>query len=330
MHQFFPDKVRTTLIFYEGQNMRKQEVVVPVVFALHDSTGKYWLNTAVAICSVAMHSSVPVQFFVMHDDTLTNQAKHRLTEICRKFNCTLNLMKVKVPDRINVDNFGKFSVASIFRLLIPQAFKSFNQVVYLDSDLVFNGLDIATLILSGAKSDKPLAGVVDPYIAIPKSQQIELTNLGLDPAAYINSGVLVIRPSSMPENLLEEFEKFQKIYGSTIHPDQDFLNVVCKGKINHLIDSFNFQACLMNNSLFKDLDHYQKKIVHYAGSLKPLDGTFAPGFLPFWMHAALIPEIALHIKQKNEFRYAFPAIEDPHSMVRKILKPQPKVLKVAN
>jgi lipopolysaccharide biosynthesis glycosyltransferase len=116
-----------------------------------------------------------------------------------------------VPDRINVDNYGKFSVASIFRLLIPQAFKSFNQVVYLDSDLVFNGLDIATLILSGAKSDKPLAGVVDPYIAIPKSQQLELSKLGLDPAAYINSGVLIIRPSSMPENLLEEFEKFQKI-----------------------------------------------------------------------------------------------------------------------
>lgn len=305
--------------------LNSQKSSIPVVFALHDESGNYWVNTAVALCSVAMHASKPAHFFLMHDNTLSDQARDRLANISQKFGCSLTFMKIEVPSNLTSQIYGHFSVASLFRLLIPQAFKSFDRVIYLDSDLVCNHLDIATLMNASEVNSLPLSAVIDPYIGIPKPEQEDLMRLGLDASHYINSGVLVFRPKLISQNLIAEFISFQAKVGKTIHPDQDFLNVFFKGRIEFLSEQFNHQACLMNNSLFQDLSQYRQKIVHFAGNLKPLNGTLAPGFLPFWMHAGLVPEVAILVNTKNQFRYAFPTLNEPNSLVRKVLKPQPRI-----
>ena len=161
-------------------------------------------------------------------------------------------------------------------------------MVYLDSDLVLHGVDVQELFTSAG--DAPIAAVLDPYIGRPQKHRTQLAELGLDPAAYFNSGVLVMRPKELPQDLIARFIDFCKQNPVLSHPDQDFLNLQFKDRWKMLPSRFNHQACAFDRSLFQPISSYRDKVIHYAGKLKPLQGAMAPAFVPFWMYAQAVPQ----------------------------------------
>lgn len=261
-----------------------------LIFCIHDKSGEYWPNLAVALKSVLTYASSHLQIWVLYDKALPAKALILLEAICANYNVSVTFANIKLPSNLAEANYGAFSPASIFRLGIPKLFKDYERVVYLDCDLIFHGLDIAELISTAG--DAPLAAVVDPYIGRPQKHRDQLAALGLDPSQYFNSGVLVMRPKELPHDLINQFQSFAKQHPVVSHPDQDFLNIMFKGKWKPLEQRFNHQACAFDRSLFQPISSYQGKVIHYAGKVKPLQGALAPGFIPFWMYAHAIPDAA--------------------------------------
>jgi lipopolysaccharide biosynthesis glycosyltransferase/predicted O-methyltransferase YrrM len=284
---------------------------LPVVFALHDATGSYWLNTAVAITSVAEYATKPVDIHVLHDDSMPRSAKERLAQIGRDKQVPVSFIPVRLPAGFDVRRLRQFSPASLFRLLIPKLFSDQELVIYLDSDLVVNGLDICELA-AAAPARAAISAVRDPHIAVAAAHAKELDRMGLDPATYFNSGVLALRPQLLGGDLLEAFVAFSEANPTAIHPDQDFLNSRFQGRIDLLDEKFNYQLGVHEQSIFKPLTDYRGKILHYAGKIKPLDGSIAPGLIPFWVHAHAVPEITQGILY-NPTRYLLPVDGDPTS-----------------
>lgn len=265
-------------------------MTTPLIFCIHDKSGEYWPNLAVALKSVLTYASSHLQIWVLYDKQLPAKALTLLEAICAHYKASLTFAHIKLPAYLARSNYGAFSPASIFRLGIPKLFKDYERVVYLDCDLIFHGLDITELL--AAAGNAALAAVADPYIGRPQKHREQLADLGLDPAHYFNSGVLVMRPKELPQDLIQQFQAFAKQHPVVSHPDQDFLNVVFKGQWKPLEQRFNTQACAFDNTLFAPVSSYHGKVIHYAGKVKPLQGALAPGFVPFWMYAHAIPDAA--------------------------------------
>jgi lipopolysaccharide biosynthesis glycosyltransferase len=140
-----------------------------------------------------------------------------------------------------------------------------------------------------------------------------LEKLQLNPERYINSGVLVMRPPLIGEDLLAAFDRFFQQHPDALHPDQDFLNLHFAGRAFELPSHFNQQVGLYDKTLFWPLAAYQQKIIHYAGKLKPLQGNLAPGFMVFWMYTPSVPEAA---QSQTHMRYVHPIGKEPHAVAR--------------
>lgn len=260
-----------------------------IVFSIHDAKGDYWPYLVVALKSVSTVNKLAT-ICLMHDDTLWDEARQVIESIASQNGTNIFFVKIKLPQKLTSINFGPFSPASIFRLGIPKIFKDFEQVIYLDCDLIFHGVSVEEIIK--AAGDAPLAAIQDPYIGRSNKHRDQLESLGLDASNYFNSGVLVMRPKLLPDDLIARFINFCKQHPVQSHPDQDFLNLQFKDQWKRLDARFNYQACAFDNSLFQPISSYYGKVIHYAGKVKPLHGSLAPAFIPFWMYAAGIPKVA--------------------------------------
>jgi lipopolysaccharide biosynthesis glycosyltransferase len=286
-----------------------------VVFALHDADGKYWLNTAVAIASVVRHASRPIRINIIHDKTLSDVAIRRLSHLVGQTRHELRFIDITLPNSIRRFNFRQFSVASIYRLAIPQIFADQDAVLYLDSDLVACGLDVVN-VMAGQLPDSPVSGVIDSFIGLHERTRVRLEHLRLDPQRYINSGVLLFRPKLLDKDLIDQFLRFESSHGPSIHPDQDFINYRFHDQIAYLETQYNFQLSPALGRMFLPLDQYLGKILHYAGKIKPLDMRIAPGLLPFWQYSADVPEIFIYYSQAV-FSYLYPVDGDSRRVIAK-------------
>lgn len=279
---------------------------LPVVFALHDASGAYWLNTAVAMSSLLRHARRPVAIHILHDDTVGAPARRRLSEIAAEIGpgTPLTFIPTVLPATIDLGLLGKFSPASLFRLMIPALFPDEDLVVYLDSDLVLNGVDVGE-IAAGAPADAPISAVMDPFVGRPDSHRKNFERLGLDPQRYFNSGVLALRPRLIGADLLAEFADFAGANPGVVHPDQDFLNARFKDAVHALPERFNSIIGLEDRRLVQPLAFYANRVLHYAGGLKPLSGAVSPAFIPFFAHAIAAPEIYCGTSYEAN-RYVFP------------------------
>ena len=125
-----------------------------------------------------------------------------------------------------------------YRWLIPEVLSKYDKVLYLDCDIAVTA-DVAKLY------DTPLG---DSYIAAANNfLRDNLINhvknrLGLPLDEYYNSGVLVINCKRWIENNIKnKCVECLKSYDKLACPDQDVLNVVCRGKVVRLDDRWNYQ-----------------------------------------------------------------------------------------
>lgn len=295
-------------------------MAVRIIFCISDDSGEYWPNLAVALKSVLTYASSQQQVWILYDKPLVPNAVSLLQDLGAQHKANLTFAHIKLPTFLAEANYGAFSPASIFRLGIPKLFRDHEQVVYLDCDLIFHGVDVAELV--SAAGDAPLAAVRDPYIGRPQKHRDQLATLGLNPSNYFNSGVLVMRPKELPDDLIARFMAFAKQHRVMSHPDQDFLNVEFKDKWLALPSRFNHQACAFDRSLFQPISSYTGKVIHYAGKVKPLQGALAPAFVPFWMYAQAIPDVA----RVFDLQPTALLEPDPHNsdgvLMRRIAQPQ--------
>ena len=167
-----------------------------------------------------------------------------------------------------------------YRFFIPALFPEYDKIIYLDCDIILNE-DIAKLFNVDLK-DNILAAVPEEVMSsVPLFGEYSEEFLDVPREKYFNSGILVINTKKYREFDIEGgFIDMLKKHKFEVAPDQDYLNVLCAGKVFYLDTGWNKTPIC--NPIFNDID---LKLIHFKLNYKPwfYDGVMYEKY--FWKYA---------------------------------------------
>lgn len=150
-----------------------------------------------------------------------------------------------------------YTVSIYFRLFIPSMFPEYDKAIYLDADIVV--LDDLSRMYETDLGANLLGAVPDAVISgIEEFVEYSEYAVGIDYRKYFNSGVLLMNLRQMRRCGVEaQFAHLlQKYAFPTICPDQDYLNVICRGRVLYLDGGWNKMSCDRNYPGKPRLVHY--------------------------------------------------------------------------
>ena len=189
-----------------------------------------------------------------------------------------------------------YSNAIYYRAYIPEMFPEYNRAIYLDCDIAVNG-DISELYNMDLKNNF-IAGAVCEVVRKNKIfSKYSRKFLGINTDDYINSGVLlmdceVLRKIKFEENF---FSLLNNLHVE-LCPDQDFINIICNGRILILNEAWNVE-CIKENKL----DENEVKIAHYNINQKPWLYDDIPYAGIFWKYAKRTLDYKKILAKKEQF-----------------------------
>lgn len=278
--------------------------VIPVVFATDQNYVPY---CGVAISSLIRNAcpDYSYEISVLYDRISTAgmiRLEHLSTDYA-KVRC------ICIHDHIanlKVMEYNHLTIASAYRLIIPDVLPAYEKILYLDSDIVVNA-DIAELYHMDIGDN--ILGAAHGYFKKDDDEFMykHITQtLGISVQNFFNAGILVMNTKAFRENNVKE-RCFSLLSQRTdlYFMDQCAMNIVCEGKVHFLPSEWNFEW----QYLFSTEEHELKPmdqlaIIHYDGIEKPWD---YPGQILadcFWAYArkTVFYEEILQISQIKSMR----------------------------
>jgi lipopolysaccharide biosynthesis glycosyltransferase len=269
----------TMKILDNKKNNGNEGLIIPVVFATDENYVPY--------CGVAISSLIKntnnintYEIFVLYD-ILSSLSIYRLESLSTE-NVTVNCCCVhEYITNLKVLEHNHLTIASAYRLVMPEIFPQYEKVIYLDSDIVVNA-DVAELYSINIGAN--ILGAVHGYY---KRDEIDFMynhiteTLGIDENNFFNAGVLIVNITEFKKNnVTQKCFKLLSERTDMYFMDQCALNIVCEGKVHILPKRWNhewlflFSADNPKLSLHRDeFDeaHNSPAIIHYDGIEKPWD-----------------------------------------------------------
>lgn len=270
---------------YNKSNYRALEEIIsknyiPIVYA---SDKSYLDITYISIKSIIKKigkDSVAI-INVLHDESVSHNDISRF-EVLQSENCIIDFYNMKDLYSTSKINISHTSIATYFRLEIPNIFPFFDKIIYLDSDTIIN-CDIYELY-SIDLNEYYAAGVK----AIAFDNISHKKRLGIDTSRYLNAGVLLLNNKKIIEDHI--YEKFLDLTKKEFScQDQDILNIAFNGKVLMLEKYFNFMPKYVSNYVNNLPTKSKIKIIHYADKVKPWNDQSTPYSDLFWDTARLTP-----------------------------------------
>lgn len=247
----------------------------PIVFA---TDVNYLVPTYVAISSLIRHIDKTmidnINIFILCSSDIDGKHKEYFKKLHKNIYfeqvCLKNLNLSKELDYI--------SIATYYRLLIPEKLKQYDKCLYLDSDILVTGditpliqMDMGDNFIVGCKNYFSKEYLTDFYRKRCKECGIE----SLD--NYVNAGVLLInikelRNANIADVMLKDVGKNTYTYN-----DQDIINKYCYDRIGLMSVKYNFMVQYLKRMdtisevLKEDLYEIVKEpvIIHYSTKKKP-------------------------------------------------------------
>ena len=197
------------------------------------------------------------------DITAQNQEvilKHATSNVSIDF---YDVQKMLAPVRDKLPEVFYYSLAAYYRFFIETAFPQYDKAIYLDCDVVLLN-DIAKLYDTDVSSC--LVGAVYEQNT---DRSPEFTNyveeiIGIPHNTYFNSGVMVMNLAEFRKDKVQE--KFlwmlSEYHFDSLAPDQEYLNVICHGKVKYLPTGWNKHS-------FPEPPEGELNLCHFALSNKP-------------------------------------------------------------
>lgn len=256
-------------IFNTGMNPFKKTKVVPVFVTITSDYAKY----AVAAISSLMRNSNPKRHYrviIMYDKLRLIDRWRLRNMVTRNVAIEFHKMKYNLYMQIIVRYCAKrtgsgdfFSNAVYYyRAFIARLFPQYDKGIYIDSDTILTS-DIGELYDIDL-GDKVIAARVDPKVAaVPEFVRYVEKALGVPAKEYVNSGVLLMDLKKLRKlhYITKMTDLIRKYDADLVAPDQDYLNVILKGKIKHLDREWNCQP--------EGEDPEGAKLLHFNLSKKP-------------------------------------------------------------
>lgn len=273
-------------IFNTGKSLLKRVEVVPVFYTISNDFAPY---VAVSIASLIKNSN-PNRYYrviILHDGMnfhnylkLRNLVTKNVEIQFHRISHNLYLRAIIKHCSRKTGSGDFFSSAIYFyRTFIARLYPQYARAIYIDSDTVVTG-DVAELFDLNI-GDNAVAALVDPKVVnIPVFSSYVEHALGVPPSEYVNSGVLLLNLKKLRKiKFLSRMVRIMDKYdASLVAPDQDYLNVICRGQIYHLDEKWNA-------SPIKTGAPKGAKIVHYNLFKKPWQCDGLDGEALFWKAA---------------------------------------------
>lgn len=269
-------------IFNTGLNPLKNSKVVPVFLTINNGYAPY---AAAAIHSLTQRvdKNRYYRVIILHDGLnwvnrirLRNLVTKNVAIQFKKISRNLYL-KAIIKYCSRQKGAGDFFSSAVYyyRFFIPRLFPIYNKCVYIDSDTILRG-DIGGLFDIDLENNA-VAAMVDPKVEVIKEFRDYVNNaVGVPHTEYTNSGVLVMDMKALRKMhyLSALVDTINKYDADLVAPDQDYMNVILRGKIKHLDPLWNSEPV---EDLSKDV-----KLVHFNLFNKPWHYKNVPQEKIFW------------------------------------------------
>ena len=270
-------------IFATGDPINKLTKVVPVFLTINNAYAPY---AAATIHSLEQKSdkSRYYRVIILHDGlSLKNRVRLRslvtknMAIQFRKISNSLYLRAV-IKYCAREKKAGDFFSAAVYyyRFFIPRLFPMYEKAVYIDSDTILRG-DIGELFDMELSEDEVIAAMPDPKVTvIDEFRDYVDKAVGVPHEEYVNDGVMLMDLKKMRKMhyLSTMVGLIEKYNADLVAPDQDYANVILKGKIRHFGAEWNAEPR-------EDLP-INTKLVHFNLFNKPWHYTDVPQEKIFW------------------------------------------------
>lgn len=308
-HQHYKIKELPTVVFLRtdpGQTITPafKQNNCAIAFSANDFYVPY---LATVLASIRNHSNVTYNYdlLVMEQDiSPANQARlQRIFAGCDNFSLRFIDITGFAHKFSHLFLRGHFTIETWFRLLLPELLPAYDQILYLDADLVAQD-DVAKIAttelgdnLLAACRDADTAGLYNGYVPEKKGYIDNVLQLQ-QPYDYFQAGVCVFNLKAFRQDFTTE--QLLELASSRDWEllDQDVLNVLCAGRVKFLDISWNVMYDW--NGIRKDgiisfapqnlrteylAAYAHPKIIHYAGPDKPWQDPAVDYGDVFWQEA---------------------------------------------
>ncbi len=201
-----------------------------------------------------------IKFYVI-DGGISAVNKHKLSYFEQKYTCKIIYIKPDLEKLRNCNTFkGDYiSLATYYRLLIPELIPDEDRVLYLDCDIVVR--KPLSDIFNKEFENNLVLGVVD----VSLKEHSERLNV----KKYVNGGVLLLNCKKMrEENSVEKIIDWINNNQEKIEcHDQDVINAVFNGRIEYIENIYNAQVKKLHDTIFSGIK--DPAIIHFISPKKP-------------------------------------------------------------
>ena len=240
--------------------------IIPVFFAVNDNYAPY-LGVAIKSMLENLNRKCFCKIHILITE-LSERHVELLKEVVAEYSRHASIVFVdvareckKMAGMFHMRDY--YSKETYFRFFISPLFPEYDKVVYLDCDIIVTG-DVSELYRQELGNNMVAAAVEEVVYVDDDLGFYSEKCLGVPWKEYFGAGILLINSKLFREEHVEEqFVELLKKYKFTVAQDQDYLNVICLGRVKLLNLGWNKTA--FENSDFDDV-YYENYFWKYAES----------------------------------------------------------------
>ena len=244
------------------------EDVIHIGFGLHDKDGHYSVWVGTAMQSIIDHTDSKLCFHILHDETVSEENKRKLQQVAHQKGDSIqfHFIDSSIFDDVK-ERLHRFTVGTMFRLMLPEMLPNLNKIIYLDADLFVNrdvkelwDIDVSNYFVAGVRDYGTCHHTFTPY---PVQEGI------VNRQNYINAGVLILNLDKIRSYGNMKNQSIQYLIDNPDSSlfDQDALNVIYKDSILLLEEKWNSFVLVLKS---KNVKKMENRIYHYVGDLLQL------------------------------------------------------------
>ena len=252
---------------------------VPIFFACDENYVPY---LDVAIISIIKNSSKNNNYEItILESNISKDSKKKILKHS-KGNIKINFYdanKVIEPIKEKLPNVFYYGLAAYFRLFIETAFPQYDKIIYLDCDVVLLN-DVAKLYKIELGDNLVAAAFEQNTNRDPMFTNYVKDIIGIPSDTYFNSGVMVMNLKEFRNyGVQNRFINMLTTYNfDSLAPDQEYLNVICHGRVKYLPTGWNKQS-------FPEAPEGDLNLCHFALANKPWHYKDTINSEYFWKYA---------------------------------------------
>ncbi len=269
--------------------------IIPIFFAVDDNYAPYLAVTLASLCSASSKKytyEINILIERLDDVHKKNLLGFSDTNINIKF-CDVTKKVDRLCSRLHLRDY--YTRTTYYRFFIPEMFPQYKKGIYLDSDIIITR-DVSEMY-NTYMGNNLVCAVNDEVITDVEvfSNYSEIV-LGVPANRYFNAGILVMNLAEMRKMHIEKvFADMLSKKTYSVAQDQDYLNVICLGRVKLLSLLWNKTPMPCSD---KNIIPY---IIHYKINFKPwrYDDIVFGEF--FWQFAEKTPYYSSLLEAKNNY-----------------------------